>query len=417
MSKSPSSPPATVAQQLAEWSHRFVPSEDDLALANRSLIDTVAVACAATSEPLVKRTATMGRAGRWAVAAHVLDFDDLHLPSTAHISTVVVPAVLACGGDARAYLVGAGVMARLGAALGWGHYSSGWHATCTSGAPAAAAAAAAALGLDVTQTAHAIALAIPAAGGVQRAFGTDSKALQVGFAVDGGVRAAMLAGEGAMADPSAVDAWMRLVGAGSMKVELDGPAVPDGLAIKLHPCCYAMQRPIAAIREFAADVDHAEVSRVSISTPSCSVQPLIHRRPTTGLQGKFSLEYAIATALLDGFPGLDSFTDEAVRRPAAQRLIHCVEVETTPGGEGMLAGSVEIKLELTGGRIVVAKSSVPPGAPTRAPSDADIAKKVASCDPSLVAMLPSMSWADAAAVMHDRFGVRASEAFADLKTP
>ena len=28
-------------------------------------------------------------------------------------------------------------MARLGSALGWRHYSAGWHATCTAGAPAA----------------------------------------------------------------------------------------------------------------------------------------------------------------------------------------------------------------------------------------------------------------------------------------
>ena len=155
------------------------------------------MAFAARAHPLREVFAQLPEAGRWAAFAHVLDYDDLHLPSTAHISAVCVPVALAGEGEdpARAYLAGAGVMARLGTALGWRHYSAGWHATCTAGAPAAAVAAALARGLDAEATARAIALAVPAAGGVQRAFGTAAKSLQVAFAADAGVRAAALAAD------------------------------------------------------------------------------------------------------------------------------------------------------------------------------------------------------------------------------
>src|SRR5262249_56483507 len=102
---------------------------------------------------------------RWAVAAHVLDFDDLHMESTTHISALCVPTALATGGGARGYLAAAGVMARLGTALGWPHYSAGWHATCTAGAPACPAGAAAAPGLDPERIPTAIAPAGPRAGG------------------------------------------------------------------------------------------------------------------------------------------------------------------------------------------------------------------------------------------------------------
>ncbi len=51
-----------------------------------------------------------------------------------------------------------------------------------------------------------------------------------------------------------------------------------------------------------------------VRTPASSLAPLIHHSPTTGLEGKFSLEYGIAAALLDGRPGFDSFTDDAVAR-------------------------------------------------------------------------------------------------------
>src|SRR5690606_35379588 len=180
----------------------------------------------------------------------------------------------------------------------------------------------------------AIALAVPAAGGVQRAFGTDGKSLQVGFATDAGVRAARLAAAGATTDVRVLDSWVGLVSARPATVDLDGPAVPGGLAVKLFPCCYALQRPIHALSDLVRrGVDPAKVSRIVIRTPAGTVAPLVHHRPDTGLAAKFSMEYAAATALLDPYQGFASFTDDAVRRPQARRLIELVEIELTEGGD------------------------------------------------------------------------------------
>ena len=84
--------------------------------------------------------------------------------------------------------------------------------------------------------------------------------------------------------------------------------------------------------------------------------PLIHHRPDTGLQGKFSLEYACAAALLDRHPGFASFTDEAVRRPAARQLTGLVETELTPGGSWLLDGELAAEVH-TGGEVLRASSS------------------------------------------------------------
>ena len=198
-------------------------------------------------------------------------------------------------------------------------------------------------GAAASQIATAMALAVPAAGGVQRAFGTDAKSLQVGFAVDAGIRAARLAAAGARADPSALDSWLRLVGGDPAALDLGGPAVPDGLAVKIYPCCYALQRPISTLSQLAAQMagrglDPADVSRIVLRTPEATVVPLIHYRPDTGLQGKFSLEYGAAAALLDRYPGFGSFTDAAVRRPAARHLTGLVKAELDPGGTWLLDG-------------------------------------------------------------------------------
>jgi 2-methylcitrate dehydratase PrpD len=391
-----------LAEDLARWATDLVPTADDLVLADRSLVDTLAVTMGARRSPLVPVVEELPEAARWAALGHVLDFDDLHMESTAHISVVCVPAALAAGGGARAYLAGAGVMARLGTALGWPHYSAGWHATCTSGAPAAAAAAAVALGLDAEATARAIALAVPAAGGVQRSFGTQGKPLQVGFAADAGVRAARLAAAGATADPAVLERWMVLVGGDPAAVDLAGPAVPGGLAVKVHPCCYALQRPIAAARELGVPAD--DVVRVRVRTPAGTVQPLVHSRPRTGLEGKFSLEYSIATALLDGFPGFASFEDAAVRRDEANRLVEAVEVELIQGGEGLLAGECTLALELRDGRTVSTSVSVPPGAPARPPTQDELHTKVRECAGELSDELLAAGWDGAVDLLRTHLG-------------
>jgi len=389
---------------LATWATGLAPSEDDLALADRALIDTAAATVAGAGHRVSRLAAGMSQAGRWAVAGHVLDYDDLHMESTTHISAVCVPAALASGGDARAYLAGAGVMARLGTALGWTHYEAGWHATCTAGAPAAAAVASAAMGLDVWQTAAAIALAVPGAGGVQRAFGSDGKSLQVGFAVETGLRAAALARAGAHPDLRAVDAWMELLSPRHAPVDLEGPAVPGGLAIKMYPACYALQRPMSALGELREQGLVAEdVSRIVVRTPAATVVPLNQHRPRTGLEGKFSLEYAAAAALLDAHPGFASFTDEAVMRPGAQRLVECVEPEPVPGGDWLLAGAFDAEVHTVHGSVIHVSQQYPPGSPQRPPTPDELNHKTADCL-GAEASSTAPTWATAADLLRARFG-------------
>src|SRR5687768_15619871 len=107
-----------VARELAVWATQLEPTADDEALAERSLLDVLAVTASAREHPIRRVVGGLPEPAQWSTLGHVNDFDDLHMPSTTHISVVCVPAVLACGGDARAYLAGAGVMARLGTALG-----------------------------------------------------------------------------------------------------------------------------------------------------------------------------------------------------------------------------------------------------------------------------------------------------------
>ena len=394
-------PARETADGLAAWAETFVPTADDLEVAHRALLDTVAVTVAARDHPMAALTQGMSEPLRWGAVGHVLDFDDLHMRSTTHVSVVCVPAALAAGGDERAYLAAAGVMTRLGMALGWPHYAAGWHITCTTGAIAAAVGAAVSDGLSRKRIAAAIALAIPASGGVQRAFGTDAKSLQVGFAVDAGRRAAALAGRGATAAPAALDDWMKLVsGRPDALTANERPAVPGGLAIKMYPACYAVQRPIACLGKLrAAGLDARDVQRIVLRTPEATVVPLIHHRPVTGLEGKFSLEYAAAAALLDEHTGFASFTDEAVCRPEAQSLLRRVSIELTPGGDGLLDGELDAEVITQAGEKIHAALKHPPGSPARPPNPAQFAAKLEDCLHGSGIDWRSLTWHNAADIL------------------
>jgi 2-methylcitrate dehydratase PrpD len=128
------------------------------------------------------------------------------------------------------------------------------------------------------------------------------------------------------------------------------------------------------------------------------VAPLIHHRPDTGLQGKFSLEYAAAAALLDRHPGFASFTDEAVRRPAARRLAGLVETELSPGGSWLLDGALAAEVH-TDGEVLRVKQQFPPGAPQRPPKAGELHAKLSDCLAGLDTDPSSWTWAGAAGVL------------------
>jgi 2-methylcitrate dehydratase PrpD len=128
------------------------------------------------------------------------------------------------------------------------------------------------------------------------------------------------------------------------------------------------------------------------------VAPLIHHRPDTGLQGKFSIEYGAATALLDRHPGFASFTDEAVRRPAARRLAGLVETALAPGGSWLLDGELAAEVH-TGGEVLRVTQRFPPGAPQRPPTAGELDAKLRDCVAGLDTDPTSWTWQNAAQLL------------------
>ncbi len=156
-----------------------------------------------------------------------------------------------------------------------------------------------------------------------------------------------------------------------------------GLSVKKYPCCYCTHASIDATLAVAARINLAPADIVSIHAELSPffLSPLIHHRPTTGLEGKFSLEYPLAAALLDRKVVLTTFTDAMVRRRAARDLVERVRMSAhdVPGEQGPHATFARLAFELRGGRRIVEEVAAPRGTAANPLSDTELADKFRDC--------------------------------------
>ena len=319
------------------------------------------------------------------VAAHVLDYDNGGAHMGGHASAVMVPALLAaaeafdCSGQdvLVAHAAGFETGSRLGRAVHPMHYESGWHPTSTVGVFAVAAACSRLLNLTAEQTATALAISTSFAAGTKANFGTVVKSLHVGQCARGGLMAALLARKGYTANPDAFShkqGYFNLFnGPGKFHVEnvMDNWGAPldiiePGAAYKLYPCCYSTHAAVEAalnlVREhgpFKAD----EIERVNSYTHAQRLPHTDRPQPKTALEAKFSVQYCVARALLDGHVLMRDFDPQSFGQPAMQNLL--ARVQATPHLDGQFdpgqTAAAEVKITFKSGKSVSSRVMAPLG--------------------------------------------------------
>ncbi len=384
----------------------------------RAVLDTIAVAIAARNEAAVRiaqgyaRTLGSGNSMVWCtgevlhpeaaawvngVAAHVLDYDDVMTMMRSHVSVAMVPALIALaqstgarGGQlATAYVAGFELMAKLSRVMALPHYSKGWHSTSALGVLGAALACSVLLGLNAPQTANALGLAVAQAAGSRGNFGTMAKSFQAGQCNAAAVRAALLAQAGFTAGDAAIDGkygYLALYAAGEdvMPALSTLGTVPleievTGIDIKKYPCCYAIHRALDAL--FALRLRHAlaadDIAHIEVTNSAGGLEALQSRLPTNGLEAKFSMEYNMAAAVVDGAIQLASFDAAEVARAEIADLMARVTVREASGA--VLPRWSHVKLTLHDATTLEQRVSVARGDGGDPLSDAELVEKVADC--------------------------------------
>lgn len=274
---------------------------------------------------------------------HCLDYDDVAISLIGHPSVFLVPTIFAIGeriGSSgkdilSAYVIGYEVACHLARPLLQSHYVQGWHSTATFGTLGAAASASWLLRLNTDQVRMALGIAASLTGGLRQNFGTMTKSLHAGMAAAHGVQAALLAQEGYTADNNIIESPLGFARVFGHNEEVDWAgaskklgktfliAGPEGLSIKPYPSCGFTHGAIDAALYIKKEhkINAADIVEIELGVSPFDRQVLIHHHPRTGLEGKFSLEYCVARALVSGEVRLKHLTDEAITESEVNSLM------------------------------------------------------------------------------------------------
>jgi aconitate decarboxylase len=312
------------------------------------------------------------------IAMHVLDYEPMWSPPT-HATSPTLPTVLALAERENtsgrevitAFVKACELQGRL--RLASRQYEPGrlkYHPPGVVGVLGSAVAASHLLHLSAEQLRHALGLAASRAGGVMANVGTMTKATHCGWAAAAGLDAALLARRGFTANMDIFETpngyadaffgndwdWTALLAfAQSYRM------VDPGFAIKMFPSQYATHFGItAALELYRQAVQPEMIKAVQITTP---VMPYVDRPwPRTGLDGKFSFQYTVAAALLDGAVTVQSFTDARRFRRDMEALLSVISLMQTDTIPGELEKMwVDVEIELINGQRLMARCRGPKG--------------------------------------------------------
>jgi 2-methylcitrate dehydratase PrpD len=337
-------------------------------------------------------------------ASHAQDFDDCNNTLGGHPSAPVLPALFALADESKvdgkrfvaAYVAGFEMETKLAMSVNFHHYMKGWHPTATLGVFGAAAACANLLQLDAQQTAVAIALAASSAAGIKANFGTMTKPFHVGRCASAGLLAAKMAQAGYTANAVSVfeheQGFFEVFnGAGNYDAErgINAWASPldivrPGIAIKQYPCCGSTHPAVDVAIELsrANKLREEDIAEVEIWTHTRRLKHTNRPDPNSELDAKFSVQYVVARALLDGSVTLGHFENEAYMDARVRRLLPRVKAapynETQFSPDNHFGG--EVRVRLTDGRVLSGKTEQPAGRTSDNPlSEQSLREKFEHC--------------------------------------
>lgn len=411
---------ARIARFVAEIRYDKIPPQA-AATAKTAVLDCLGVALAGSREESGKICADMARqegareessifgqgfrssalqaAFANGTAAHALDFDH-SFTLMGQPTAPLIPAVFAVG-EARgasgrqiieAYAAGFETVGKLTYSLAKA-VEDGWHAPSTLGTFGATVACAKLLGLNEGQTQMALGIAASMAGGVACNFGTMSKPLHVGLGARNGVLAAKLAQSGFTASAQAIETGAGFYAMFYPKSQPDyrpldelgttSELVTNGIRIKPYPCGGLTHPAIDAVLDVRAKhgIKAADIDSIHVDVAQHTYNRIAFRMPATGLQGKFSMNYLLARALIDGKVSLDAFTEAAVRDANVLKLAEKVEMRPDPTLKPSADGSrpCRVSIRLANGQTHFREAKYAKGSPEIPMTPDEVRTKFMDC--------------------------------------
>jgi len=293
------------------------------------------------------------------IASHIFDYDDTHLRTVIHPAGPVASAILALseyrpivGRDfVHALVLGVEVECRIGNAVYPAHYDAGWHITGTAGVFGSAAAVGKLLGLGEQQMIWALGIAATQPTGLKEMFGTMTKSFHPGRAAQSGLTAAFLASRNFTSSDQPLEAkagWMNVLSTSRDYTELSkklgqtyeislNTYKPFACGVVIHP---AIDGCIQLRNQYKLTAD--QIDRIDLRVHPLVLELTGKKTPQTGLEGKFSVYYAAAVAIVKGAAGEREFSDALVLDPAIVALRDRVTATVDPS-----VGEAQVRIAIT----------------------------------------------------------------------
>lgn len=337
-----------------------------------------------------------------AAAMHADDYDDTYHPTRFHPSGPVLAAVCAEAEAAAAsgrevltaFAIGTEVSIKLSHTIDRQHYLRGFHMTSTCGVFGATAGVCSLRRFPVERSMIAIGIAGSESSGVRENFGTMVKPLHAGRAAEKAVFAASLAQLGFTSAATVLEGprGYFMTGAGAYDAgELVGKLgqpwnyVARRVAIKPYPCGNLQQPAMDALLGLVAahDIRPEQVARLAVKSHRLMPLNLTYHRPSSGLEGKFSMEFSLASILVLRRAGLAEYSDEVVNRPDLQDAIGKIDYSTFSDEEAEAQGyslwTTFLDVTLKDGRTLSARAEAAKGSASMPLSEAEVAEKFRDC--------------------------------------
>ncbi len=275
-----------------------------------------------------------------------------------------------------AYIVGVEVECRIADAINPRHYQSGFHSTATIGGLGAAMAVGKILRLKEKTLLHALGIAASMASGLRENFGTMTKPLHAGRAAENGVTAALLAQAGHSAATNILEArrgFFNAMAGGFDESKISGRLgrpyfmQEPGISIKPYPSGSLSHPAQDLILDLVKqhDLHGSQIASVEVGTNANVPNALIYPMPKTALEGKFSIPFCMAIAILERKAGIAQFTDKKVRERKVVALMKRVTLYVDDEMEKLGYDQVRSKIRITlkNGKIIEARADVARGHP------------------------------------------------------
>jgi len=342
------------------------------------------------------------------VSIHADDFDDTQLAAAkdrvygllVHPTVPVLPAILSLaersgvsGEDwMLAYHLGVEVECKIAEAISPRHYGDGFHSTGTCGPFGAAAACAKLLQFDLSKILQAFGLAASQSGGLRENFGTMTKPFQAGHAAESGVVSTELVALGWTAAEQILEAdrgfFHAFGGSYDPNAMLNALGKPwtfasPGVSLKPYPSGSLTHPAMTELARLIEEnnIQASQVEKVDVGANHNMTTTLLHHRPKTGLEAKFSMEFCMAILLLERKAGLGEFSDKVVQRNDVQEMIHKIHFYVDPQAEsaGFDKMTSLLKIYLKNGRTIAGSAAFGKGSPANPMTFHDAATKFRGC--------------------------------------